>query len=351
MDFKTCVSVLKLLPVESAVLLRGKHGIGKSQLVYQIGKVFAKELNVPFEQFVVERRLSQMQDGDMIGLPVLSDGSTRFAPPDWFLECCASPKLLFLDEINRATPEVMQSAFQLVLDRQLNGHKVHEKTRVYAAVNISSDYIVNEMDPALLDRFWIADLEPSEDDWFDWAQKNGIDETIYDFLKHYPSYLEHKDRYEPNKIYPSRRSWHKLSNCLTESGIANEPKEHLYFAACLGFVGQEAATRFRSFALDKNKELSALDVLDKFNTKLQKKIDGMGPEKWNILIDKIGDHCKKEILSNVQLRNLSGFMKSLPGEHMVHLWKKITEGIVDNLFNLHQLISPELLEAISSQKE
>ncbi|MFB6215733.1 MAG: AAA family ATPase, partial [Candidatus Aenigmatarchaeota archaeon] len=44
-----------------AVLLRGKHGIGKTSVIYQIGN----DLGIP----VVERRVSQMTPGDILGLP------------------------------------------------------------------------------------------------------------------------------------------------------------------------------------------------------------------------------------------------------------------------------------------
>src|SRR5437867_2646181 len=78
---------------------------------------------------------------------------TRFNPPEWYMQACERPMVLFLDELNRATNEVMQAAFQIVLDRQLNGWKLHPLTRVYAAINMGANYTVNEMDPALLDRF------------------------------------------------------------------------------------------------------------------------------------------------------------------------------------------------------
>ena len=66
-DFKTFVS---LAPAVSAarlpVLLRGRHGIGKSQVVYQM----AAEMGLP----VIERRASQMTEGDLVGLPSI-DGN------------------------------------------------------------------------------------------------------------------------------------------------------------------------------------------------------------------------------------------------------------------------------------
>ena len=61
-DFKTLLTVLPhVTDANHPVLLRGRHGIGKSSIVYQ----FADTVELP----VVERRASQMTEGDLLGLP------------------------------------------------------------------------------------------------------------------------------------------------------------------------------------------------------------------------------------------------------------------------------------------
>ena len=60
-DFKTFVDVVGFVTdVRKPVLLRGRHGIGKSTVVYQ----YADKVGMP----VVERRASQMTEGDLVGL-------------------------------------------------------------------------------------------------------------------------------------------------------------------------------------------------------------------------------------------------------------------------------------------
>jgi MoxR-like ATPase len=77
LDFQTFLRIAKpILDAKLPLLLRGRHGIGKSQVVYQI----AAERNLP----VVERRASQMSEGDLVGLPVISGDTTSWNPPDWF---------------------------------------------------------------------------------------------------------------------------------------------------------------------------------------------------------------------------------------------------------------------------
>ena len=214
MDIKTFTEVASRLPASQAVLIRGPHGIGKSNLVAQIAAdvyvAGSDTLGLP----LIDRRLAQMTEGDIIGLPELVDGVTRFCPVDWLLRACREPVLLFLDEINRATIEVQQCAFQLVLDRELNGNQLHPETRIFCAINASAEYQVNDMDPALLDRFWTVDLEPTTADWIAWAEDNEIDPVVVDFIRQNPAHLRHAGEIEPGKIYPTPRSYEKLDRAL-----------------------------------------------------------------------------------------------------------------------------------------
>jgi len=69
-DFKTFLSVVPhIVNAKFPVLIRGRHGIGKSTIVYQL----ADELG--FE--VIERRASQMTEGDLLGLPKVEKGVTK----------------------------------------------------------------------------------------------------------------------------------------------------------------------------------------------------------------------------------------------------------------------------------
>ena len=65
-DFKTFLSVVPhVTNARFPVLIRGRHGIGKSTVVYQ----YAKDAGLP----IVERRASQMTEGDLLGLPSIDD--------------------------------------------------------------------------------------------------------------------------------------------------------------------------------------------------------------------------------------------------------------------------------------
>ena len=75
-DFKTFLAVVPhVAAVRKPVLIRGRHGVGKSQVVYG----FAAQAGLP----VVERRASQMTEGDLLGLPSTDGDVTTWNPPEW----------------------------------------------------------------------------------------------------------------------------------------------------------------------------------------------------------------------------------------------------------------------------
>ena len=349
MDIKTFLKVAPALPPDIAILVRGPHGIGKSQLFRQV----AEKLGFSQADFI-DRRLSQMTEGDLLGLPELTDGVTRFAPPDWYMSACKAPKIVLLDEFNRATPEVMQCGFQIVLDHELNGHPLHPETRVYAAVNASPEYTVNEMDPALLDRFWTIDLEPTVEDWLEWAGTAGVDSVMVDFIRQNPGHLRHSGQLEPGKIYPSQRSWDRLDKSLKNAGInlteqAGSAPDLLY-PISLGFVGLEAAITFRDFVKNYESILSAEDVLDRWSDKTVKdKIKKLTADKQNALMEKILFTAKKATWAPSQVTNIAAFVKSVSAEMTVSFFNKLMEtNQLENIRNLHKQIGPDLIKNITA---
>jgi hypothetical protein len=332
MSVRTFLKVAPKLPVSASVLLRGNHGIGKSQVVRQVARDIAMEHGIKsFE--VIDRRLSQMTEGDMIGLPSTDGEVTRFNPPEWFKRACDKPVCLFLDELNRATPEVMQAAFQIVLDRELNGWKLHPQTRVFAAINTGGTYTVNEMDPALLDRFWAIDLTPDTQDWLTWAKESGaVHENITQFIAANDKWLDPPKNVEASQVSPSRRSWERLSLALTTNGVADTPDDALFYPLCLGFVGTEATIAFHGFVKTLDAQVTGEEIIQGYS-KVKGKIAKLGQEKLNVAIEKVADYVTKNLktLDDNQGANLRDFMGDLPAELRVSAWSKLTAGGVNNL--------------------
>ncbi len=328
-DFKTFSSIVNhVTAVRKPVLLRGRHGIGKSTVVYQL----AERIGMP----VVERRASQMTEGDLVGLPIVEGNSTKFNPPDWFKSACDKPVVLFLDEVDRATLEVRQGIFELTDSRKLNGHRLHEGTLVFAAVNggeHGAQYQVGEMDPAELDRWTVFDLEPSVEDWLTWANDSDISTTTWDFINTNRAHLEHSDDFEPNKVYPSRRSWERLDECLREANLLGEASPALY-SLTAAFVGFEAAVAFNDFVQNYDRQVTIEDILD--HGKFEKVAD-FGINDHTALIDKFeASECFKTELEQEKVDNLARYFIMLPSEVAMKLWSVLGNGELNNTIKLHQ---------------
>jgi midasin (ATPase involved in ribosome maturation) len=349
-DFKTFSEIVGYITaVRKPVLLRGRHGIGKSTGVYQ----YAAKLGMP----VVERRASQMTEGDLVGLPSVSGNSTSFNPPDWFKEACDNPVVLFLDEVDRATLEVRQGIFELTDSRKLNGHHLHKDTLVFAAVNggeSGDQYQVGEMDPAELDRWTVFDLEPSVEDWLTWASDNSIDGALWDFINHNRQHLEHSDDFEPNKVYPSRRSWERLNDCLTKAELLTEASTTL-FNLTAAFVGFEAAVAFNDFIANYDRQVSVEDILIRGDFT---KVADFGINEHTAMVDKFeAVESFKEELPQAQIDNLARYFIMLPSEVAMKLWSVLGAGALNNTVNLHQAeiddksVSSYLVEILSGESQ
>jgi len=328
-DFATFTQIVKhVTDVRKPVMLRGRHGIGKSTVVYQ----FAKQIGMP----VVERRASQMTEGDLVGLPIIHENSTTFNPPDWYKEACDKPVVLFLDEVDRATLEVRQGIFELTDSRKLNGHVLHEDTVVFAAINggdHGAQYQVGEMDPAELDRWTVFDVEPSVEDWLGWAKDEGISEITWDFINQNRAHLEHLDDFEPNKVYPSRRSWERLDGCLNNANLLGEHSPTLYNLSA-AFVGFEAAVAFSDFVKNYDRQVTVEDILVKGDFS---KVSDFGINDHTALIDKFeGADSFKEELPQKQINNLARYFVMLPSEVAMKLWSVLGNGALNNTIKLHQ---------------
>lgn len=337
-DFKTFGKVVKhVTAVRKPVLLRGRHGIGKSTVVYQ----YAKHIDMP----VVERRASQMTEGDLVGLPSVDSGATRFNPPDWFKSACDNPVILFLDEVDRATLEVRQGIFELTDSRKLNGHVLHDDTIVFAAVNggeHGAQYQVGEMDPAELDRWTVFDIEPSVEDWLSWAEDVGLSGEVWNFINQNRDHLEHKDDFEPNKVYPSRRSWERLDECLTSGNLFSDTNTLYHLSTA--FVGFEAAVAFKDFVESMDKQVTVEDILVKGDFS---KLRDFDINDYAALVGKIESELSetdsegKKVMKRIPMEQSSNALKlmmnGMPSELVMKMWA-IYGTNEDNLMDLHDAV-------------
>ena len=359
MDIKTFKSVASKLPAEIAVLMRGPTGVGKSHLA----RAAADEIGLPF----IDVRLSTMSEGDVGGYPDIEGmketGVMTFCMPSWFVRATKEPVVLMLDEMNRALPGVQQSAFQLVLDRELgndqdgNPYRLHPETRIFAAVNAGAEYDVNDMDPALLRRFWTIDLEPTNADWLEWAEGK-VDEVIIDFIRQNPNHLRvDVATVEPGTVCPNPASWHRLADSLAhmgwspkEDGIAGQECPAGFYAVAQGFVGTEAAIALTTFVKGYELVVTAEDVLERWDD-VQDRVKEMNASDQSSVIERLAAHCKDNKWSEKQAKRVAGFADELGGEMLISLWNGISQsGNLPNIQKVHKIIGARVVAVVQESR-
>ena len=252
-DGNMLLEILQETPATQNIMLMGKHGIGKSQILEK----FFTEKGCK----VVSLFLGQMSDpGDLIGIPHKNEetGHTEFMPPYWF-PTDDTPVVLFLDELNRARPEVLQTIMDLALNRKLAGRSLPAGSRIISAVNNGEEYQLTDLDPALVSRFNIYEFVPSVQDWLLWANKNGIDERITTYIAANPKALDNQaaiEDLENLEKTPDRRGWVRVSEIIS----GKETLKQSLKSIIAGIIGGVAANRFFEF-MDHNHLLTAKELL------------------------------------------------------------------------------------------
>ena len=151
MNIETYKALLpKLFKTGIVPFVWGRHGIGKTEIHKQLAKSMGLDL--------IYLTFGAVEDvGDIIGLPEFTeqDGvkKTSHIMPSWFPT--TGNKLIFLDEFNRAKPQILQSMLPFVLEGRLHTHKLPENCHIVVAGNPPTDeYDVTLFeDNALFSRF------------------------------------------------------------------------------------------------------------------------------------------------------------------------------------------------------
>ncbi len=317
------LEILGKTPRNQNILVVGRHGIGKSEIIV--------EHYTRSGMRVVPLFLGQMSDpGDLIGLPTKDEisGHTVFMPPFWWpLE--NEPVVLFLDELNRARPEILQSVHDLALNRSLAGRRLPEGSVVTSAINAGEEYQVTDLDPALASRFNIYELAPEVDEWTAWARGRGIDRRVVDFIERHNSFLDAAGPSDPLDKTPDRRAWVRVGELIG----AQEELTPALTKAVAGVVGAQAALAFSRF-LDHKERVSAEQLLFELDVRLLKKLSAMTLQELVYL--------NRQALWAIQQRS---------GELTARMNKKIVTNVERYIAHLRQTGMTEVLADLINQTD
>ncbi len=227
------------VPKRLPVLITGRPGIGKSDIVEQTAHATDHELLISHP--VVE------DPTDSKGLPFPSpDGTTAKFLPFGDLERAMTarrPLIWFLDDLGQASPAVQAAKMQLLLARRVGEHVLPPQVTFLAATNRRTDNagVSGILDPVISRFATVVELEPTIDDWTQWAVRENIPPALIAFLRFRPDLLSVQKTSRDIENAPSPRSWGFVAKTMD---VVPKHLEHISYA---GSVGEGAATELVAF--------------------------------------------------------------------------------------------------------
>jgi len=328
-------TVMKILEASRlsgvAIWVWGAHGCGKSETV--MGASDKLHINT------IDIRSALTEAGDWLGLPATSRDSQGKAIAEYYMSSFLPQDpnwkgFIFLDELNRARPDVLNCVFQLVLNRRIMNHyMLPAGATIVAAGNPSDDdYQVTDVDPALLSRFCHISLTSPREEWLSYAKTNVRDDIRSFISSSDAKTLDHKVKeFDISLITPNRRGWTMLSkmvDALEKLGYLDE----CLIDVASGLIGSNFAVQFEQF---RNSSYARIDVdkilpaYESIRDQVKKFVeDGRLPEQAEaieILFEKIKLNDEKVVEDNKQFKNLMMFVTDIAQDVAYHAAQKITE--------------------------
>ena len=228
-------SLRKCVKIKRPVFMWGPPGIGKSDIVKQIGDEQGRE--------VIDVRLSLWEPTDIKGIPYFDSNANTmtWAPPAELPTDPESTAILFLDELNSAAPATQAAAFQLVLNRRVGTYVLPKGVSIVAAGNRETDKGVTYRMPApLANRFVHLEMKVDWEDYFGWAVDNKIHKDVVGFLTFSKKDLYDFDPKSASRAFATPRSWSFVSELLFDDEEDTDTLTDLISGA----VGEGLAVKF-----------------------------------------------------------------------------------------------------------
>lgn len=204
------------LDADLNVMLIGLHGVGKTEEILRLVK--ARGLKLKYYSCSTLDPYT-----DLVGVPVpVKDPETgqeylKMIRPREVDEA----EFIFFDEFNRADPKVHNAIFEIIQFGSINGEKLPNLKCVWAAMNPpGDDYKVEELDPALIDRFDVfVECNPAPSVQY-MTNDAGLPKPIAQAL--YTWWKDHNSARRGLENYISPRRLVKIGQVYTATGDADK---------------------------------------------------------------------------------------------------------------------------------
>lgn len=268
------------------IFIYGAPGIGKTQIVGQA----ADNEDVD----MINLDLQFMSPEDFVGIPKVIDveepeyaegklvsvgkGVTRSNPPA-ALPVDNGKKgkggFIFMDEMNRANPRVLNALMQFVQMGRIGEYQLPDKWVIVAAGNRPEDVTgsgqVAEFDFAMADRFNIVNFVPDPKKWAEWAKSKedklgkAFQPEIVGFVERNPELFHYLDNEKNALKFPTPRSWTDAALSLRDEMVDTGAKDwrdlstDTIFNIYADAIGPSAAGKLKAY-LDIIKRIPERDL-------------------------------------------------------------------------------------------
>lgn len=361
MNFIDAMFTADLVIKSGAVpLLIGESGIGKTALV----KALADKEGYCY--ITIDGNM--LKEGEIGGLPIVEDYTvsvegkvikrkktvyavhTKLQEIDDILEGDPLKKvLLFIDEINRCEHSVQQELMNIILNREVNGYRLHENVKVVAAMNPSnkydsfeeSDYQVVDMDPAQEDRFVWIEMDADIKSWLSWgfernsiSGESNIHQHILEFIASFPEYLH--TPYSKETIKATPRSWERISNAY---GIYLKSDKRvparIFYNVVKGNVGSSIAQDFHNYLENNNNQLIKPEEIffdDKLNEELKERLKYESHSRLYLAAKNALVYLNNEKYTEREIKLFSNFLQLYPTDLKMGIMQEIKWNYEDGLY-------------------
>jgi len=242
------------------VLIKGKPGIGKSDIVAQSVGFWETKANLGLKAKLIISHPVVSDPTDYKGLPFAGeDGSAHFLPFGELNELINATQktIFFLDDLGQAPASVQAACMQLILARRINGHAVSDHVTFIAATNRKEDRagVSGLLEPVKSRFASIVELEVNTDDWVKWALENNMPIELISFIRFRPVLL---DKFEATKDITNSPCPRTVANIgkLQNAGL----QKSIEFEVFKGAAGEAFAAEYLGF-LKMYRELPNIDQI------------------------------------------------------------------------------------------
>ena len=329
--------------------LWGEKGIGKTTIIKQAVQELREELSKKAGREVSIRltilKLGAMQPFTINGYPpiveVTIDGkkfeTQKHATPTFLIDSHGYDyHVVFVDEINRARPEMHNAIMGLLDGDGINEHEIPSNMFLVAAANPPSENYSNTTDmddAALVDRTYHINVATKVDETLKYMfDDKTIDDVIYNYLKEDETRIQVKSEFEPTTkhIIPSDRSFSVVGRFLPYV------KDNLLLleATAKGLLGDVIGDQFVGRLREFEAIFSPLEILNEFNKAKSDTIksfvnggeEGVGrldsvARLCDTIVLYLGNESRKE-LTKKQLGNLKKFLALIPHDIKENVFTK-----------------------------